>query len=89
MFFMRASFEGAPIFPNNYLKSVENFITIRSDRIDWDEFVRLTKEVPYLIYPAFRLQKSLRHYTLGRGRWKKIRHRLLNKYSMKRELVEE
>ena len=34
------------------------------------------KEVPYLSFPAFRLQETLRLYTLGIGTWASIEKRL-------------
>ena len=84
MFFLKREYNGKLIFPNNYLRSIELFETERSDLIDWSkayavEFVRLAREVPYIVFPAFRLQETLRHYTLGEGTWKKINERLIKK----------
>lgn len=84
MFFLKRQHEGKMIFPNNYLKSIELFKTDRSDKIDWSifyivEFVRLAREVPYIVFPAFRLQNSLRLYSLGPLEWKKVNKRLLKK----------
>jgi hypothetical protein len=84
MFFLKRQHEGKMIFPNNYLKSIELFKTDRSDKIDWSifyivEFVRLAREVPYIVFPAFRLQNSLRLYSLGPLEWKRVNKRLLKK----------
>lgn len=84
MYFLQRKFDGKFIFPNNYLKSIELFETERSDKIDWSrlyvvEFVRLAREVPYIVFPAFRLQESLRFYTLGEAKWKKISKRMMNR----------
>lgn len=84
MFFLKRQFNGKMIFPNNYLKSIELFETDRSDKIDWRntylvEFIRLAREVPYIVFPAFRLQESLRFYTLGTSAWKKISQRLVSR----------
>jgi Ca2+-binding EF-hand superfamily protein len=81
MLFLRAERDGKMIFPDNYIKAIELFETNRSDTIDWsksylEEFVRLVKEVPYLSFPAFRLQETLRLYTLGARTWSAIERRL-------------
>jgi len=79
MLFLRAERDGKMIFPNNYMKAVELFETQRSDSISWLEFVRLVREVPYLGYPAFRLQTQLRIYTLGTITWSNIARRLIKR----------
>lgn len=81
MLFLRAERDGKMIFPDNYIKAIELFETNRSDAIDWskvhtEEFVRLVKEVPYLSFPAFRLQETLRLYTLGSRTWGAVERRL-------------
>lgn len=88
LLFLKADRDGERIFPPNYMKAVENFETRDTYLIDFgqlyaDEFIRLVKEVPYLSFPAFRLQKSLRAFTLGERKWKKIAKRLEKR--MKRE----
>jgi hypothetical protein len=37
---------------------------------DFVEFCKLCKDVPLVIYPAYRLQETLRAKTLGTPRWK-------------------
>lgn len=81
MLFLRAERDGKMIFPDNYIKAIELFETKRSDEINWseiysEEFVRLVKEVPYLSFPAFRLQETLRLYTLGNRTWDAVERRL-------------
>lgn len=85
MLFLKAERDGKMIFPNNYFRAVELFQTKRSDLIGWKEFIQLIREVPYLSFPAFRLQKSLRVYTLGESVWDKVENRLLNR----KETVEQ
>jgi Ca2+-binding EF-hand superfamily protein len=82
MRFLRTEHDGKLIFPNNYMRAVELFETQRADKIDWIEFLRLVREVPYLSFPAFRLQQALRLYTLGEFTWRKINKRLINRKSM-------
>ena len=82
MQFLRTEQDGKLIFPNNYLRAVELFETQRADKIDWIEFLRLVREVPYLSFPAFRLQQALRMYTLGEFTWKRIHKRLLKRKDM-------
>lgn len=98
IFFLKREVDGKMIFPSSYLKSVELFETERSDNIDWstqytEEFVKMAKEIPYLVFPAFRLQNTLRLYTLGPFAWKRIYARLLdrkkNEARMEEEQIEE
>ena len=84
IFFLKRTINGKMIFPSSYLKSVELYETERSDLIDWskiylEEFVKLSREVPYLVFPAFRLQNTLRMYTLGVFTWKRIYRDLLER----------
>lgn len=84
IFFLKRTINGKMIFPSSYLKSVELYETERSDLIDWskvyvEEFVKLSREVPYLVFPAFRLQNTLRMYTLGVFTWKRIYRNLLER----------
>ena len=39
----------------------------------------LAREVPYIVFPAFRLQEALRYYTLGTHAWKNVYKRCLSK----------
>lgn len=94
IFFFKREVEGKMIFPSSYLKSVELFETERSDKIDWsnfhvEEFVKMSKEIPYLVFPAFRLQNTLRLYTLGPFAWKRIYARLLDKKKNEAKREEE
>ena len=43
------------IYPVNNMRAVELFKCDRGDRIDKKMFLRLVTDVPYLIFPAFRL----------------------------------
>ena len=94
IFFFKRELEGKMIFPSSYLKSVELYETERSDQIDWsnshlEEFVKMSKEIPYLVFPAFRLQNTLRLYTLGPFAWKRIYARLLDKKKNEAKRQEE
>jgi hypothetical protein len=84
IFFLKRTINGKMVFPSSYLKSVELYETERSDLIDWSnlqtgEFVKMSREVPYLVFPAFRLQNTLRMYTLGRLTWKRVYQDLLDR----------
>ncbi len=43
------------VYPSNNMRAVELFKCDRGDRIDKKLFLRLVTDVPYLIFPAFRL----------------------------------
>ena len=60
-----------PIFPNNLLRAIELFECDRGDRISRKDFLRLVKDVPYLIFPAFRLQEEMRSILIGPRFWHK------------------
>lgn len=51
--------------------------------------MRLVKEVPYLSFPAFRLQETLRLYTLGNRTWTSIEHRLRKRQKETQAIEEE
>ena len=53
------------------------------------EFVRLAREIPFVVFPAFRLQETLRHYTLGESSWRKVNKRLLHKKKNAKEDAEK
>lgn len=65
---------GSMIYPINNLRAIELFKCERGDRIDRKMFLRLVVQVPYLIFPAFRLQEEFRDAIVGFGFWRRIRY---------------
>ena len=57
------------IFPTNYLKLIEVMEIERSDFIPRHEFMKVIKNIPFLIYPAVRLQEDLKALILGDRFW--------------------
>ena len=57
------------IFPLNYMKLIEVLEIERSDYIPMHEFSKLVNNVPYLVYPAIRLQEDMRNTIIGERFW--------------------
>lgn len=61
--------DGKRIFPLNYLKLIELLEIERSDYIPKHEFVKVANNVPFLVYPAVRLQQDMRNLIIGETFW--------------------
>lgn len=58
------------IFPINYLKLIETLEIERSDYIPKHEFIKVVFNVPFLVYPAVRLQEDMRKLIIGEKFWR-------------------
>ena len=70
-FFAKERFE-RPLFPFNYVIAVDFLEVERPDRISLSLFLKMEKEMLFLLYPMFRLQSGLREATGGNEYWEKI-----------------
>jgi Ca2+-binding EF-hand superfamily protein len=61
--------EGYRVFPPNITRSVEIVKLTRGDQISIQQFAEMAQQVPYLIFPAIRLQKMMRIYFGGERLW--------------------
>ena len=61
------------VYPNNNLRAVELFKCDRGDRINKKLFLKLVTDVPYLIFPAFRLQEDIIRVICGARFWTRIK----------------
>lgn len=64
------------VYPVNNLRAIELFKCERGDRIDRKMFLKLVTFVPYLIFPAFRLQEEIKEAIVGFRFWRRIRKRV-------------
>lgn len=60
---------GRRIFPLNYLKLIEVVELDRSDAISRHEIGKVIQHVPFLLYPAVRLQQDMRERIIGEKFW--------------------
>lgn len=67
------------IFYFNYMKAVELLDIERPDKISIEQFRKIQTQIPFVCYPAFRLQKSLRNKIFGPKYWDVLYERILNK----------
>lgn len=70
------------------MRAVELFKCDRGDRIDRKLFLKLVTDVPYLIFPAFRLQEEMLDRVVGTRFWKRIK-RKVEKREIERRRLEE
>ena len=68
-FFSQKSSNNRRIFPINYLKLIETLEIERSDYIPRHEFIKVVNNVPFLVYPAVRLQEDMRRLIIGEKFW--------------------
>lgn len=68
--FFSQKHKGHRIFPLNYLKQIEVIELDRSDYISKHEITKVVASVPFLMYPAVRLQQDMRNIVLGEKFWK-------------------
>jgi len=68
---------GLPIFPQNFLISIDSVELERPDKISAQIFTKIEQEILFLIYPAIRLQQSLRREFGGEDMWENVYKRLL------------
>lgn len=62
---------GRKLYPYNYIRVVENLETSRGDQINFDQFKKMhTVSIPFVCFPAFRLQEQFREKIIGKKFWK-------------------
>jgi hypothetical protein len=72
------------IFPVNYLKQIELMTIERADSISMPEFITIAQNLPFLVYPAVRLQDELREKIQGNTFWDTISKKLADYQSKSR-----
>jgi len=70
--FFSQKHQGRRVFPINYLKLIEVLEIERSDYITKMDFIKVVNNVPFLVYPAVRLQEDMRHTILGETFWNSL-----------------
>ncbi|CAD8200509.1 unnamed protein product (macronuclear) [Paramecium tetraurelia] len=70
---------GKKIFYYNYMKAVELLDIERPDKISLEQFRKIQQQIPFICYPAFRLQRELRSRIFGVKYWDSLYDRILHK----------
>lgn len=68
---------GKPLFPVNHIIAVDFLELERSDSISPEQFSKIVVQLPFLIYPAYRLQQNLREAMGGNHFWETIYNKIL------------
>lgn len=71
--------EDLVVFPYNNMRTVELIDVDRGDKIHKSDFVTLVVKFPYLVFPAFRLQSSMKECFGGFSFWRKCKVKLEKK----------
>jgi len=76
---------GAPSFPSNFKRALEDFDVNEDGLIDYTEFIEIERRFPLILFPAFKLQDTMQKTSLGEREWVRIREnvtylRKLNEY---------
>jgi Ca2+-binding EF-hand superfamily protein len=67
------------IFFSNFAESIRNYPHLdRSDRITFEHFLEMCKDLPFLYYPALKLQNLLKTYYIGENFWNKLYNHISN-----------
>ncbi len=77
--FLEFERENKKIFPSNVMRAVELYEDPTSGQINGEEFYKMCREVKYLVFPAHRLQDSLRRVLLGYSFWQEVAMQLEEK----------
>ena len=64
--------ENNKVFPSNVMRAVELYEDPKSGQIDGEEFHKMSKQIKFLVFPAHRLQDSLKSELLGFSFWEEI-----------------
>jgi hypothetical protein len=80
--------DGMVVFPFNNMRAVELVELDRGDKINKHEFVDIIAQVPYIVFPAFRLQASMKEVFAGNRFWKKCKVKLEKKELEKKIIAE-
>jgi len=71
--------DGMRIFPGNLTRSIEITYMKRGDTISQKDFYEITNKVPYVGFPAFRLQYTMREKFGGSDVWNRAKQLLESK----------
>eukprot|EP01041_Mallomonas_annulata_P011403 gene11403-23856_t len=76
---------GAPTFPGNYHRALEEFDVNKDGTIDYSEFCEMERRYPMILFPAFQLQDAMQQQSLGEREWVKLieryrRHNFIDEY---------
>jgi len=73
--------EDSHIYFENNIQALENFRFLkRADKIHIEDFVILCQKLPFIYYPAIRLQSLLKEHYIGTGFWNKLQKEVKEKY---------
>ncbi|CDW80386.1 ef hand family protein [Stylonychia lemnae] len=76
------------VFPINNLRAIELISMERGDKMSKNDFIKVVQQLPYTVFPSFRLQGEMRE-TFGGGRfWRKCKIRLDKKEQERKMMVE-
>ena len=67
------------MYPPNIPKSIQQFRFDRGDKIDMNEFNQIGLDIPYFVYPAFRLQDDIQEIFGGFAMWKRAKIKIQEK----------
>jgi len=67
----------APVFPRNFMLSIDAIELERPDKISFEQFLNIEQDILFLIYPLARLQKGLQKVFGGRRLWESVYTRIL------------
>ena len=64
------------VFPVNNMRAVELVSIERGDKITKPDFISVVQQLPYIAFPAFRLQDEMRESWGGYRFWRKAKVKL-------------
>jgi Ca2+-binding EF-hand superfamily protein len=77
------------IFFSNFAESVRNYPHLdRSDKITFQQFTEMCKDLHFLYYPALKLQTLLRIYYIGENFWNKLHNDILNSHKQNNFIIQ-
>jgi len=66
-----------PVFPRNFMLSIDAIELERPDKISFEQFLHIEQDILFLIYPLTRLQKGLQRKFGGRRLWDTVFSRII------------
>lgn len=76
------------VFPINNMRAIELINLERGDKITKSEFVLVVQALPYTVFPAFRLQSSMKEMFGGFSFWTKCKKRMEKKDQERKMMAE-
>jgi len=80
--------EEIQVFPINNTRAVELIDAERGDKLAKAEFLNIVNKIPYLVFPAFRLQSQMQEIFCGKSFWRKLKFKMEKKEQEKKLLAE-